>query len=135
MSSESMEHPVDGGMERVPPAEPASALFVFSGGLAVSPDDEDNPDNHVVLHHESGTKVSFVVANVGTAPGAATVGIQVDGVFVTEWTSWEVQPGADATPPEVKGIGRYPEGSHTFLAYVNPSAGSADNVTNTVDIA
>jgi hypothetical protein len=112
-----------------------AAMFAFDDqGLLVSPDDSDNPDGHVVPHQDAGTKVSFAVWNVGTAAGQCTVGIEVDGTFVTEWVSEEVQPGASASPPEVKEIGRYGSGEHEFLAYVNPGAGTKDHVVNRVNI-
>jgi hypothetical protein len=113
----------------------ATSTFEFDPqGLLVSPDDTDNPDGHVVPHHDAGTKVSFAVLNVGTAPGQARVGIEVDDSFITEWVSEDVEPGSSASPPEVTGIGRYGSGEHVFLAYVNPGSGTNDNVENRVNI-
>jgi hypothetical protein len=115
--------------------ETAVATFEFDGqGLLVSPDDTDNPDGHVVPHHDAGIKVSFAVWNVGGEVGQARVGIDVDGSYVTEWTSEDVAPGTSASPPEVTGIGRYASGEHEFLAYVNPGSGSNDHVVNRINI-
>lgn len=115
-------------------AEPV-AMFVLGDnpGLLVNVDDEDNEAGHVVLHSDSGTKVSFVVFNVGTAAGSCTVDIEVNNSWVKTWTSQDIQPGgSDST--EVKGLGRYPAGWYEFLAYVNPGAGYADHLTNNVNI-
>ena len=115
--------------------EAAEAMFAFDdAGLLVSPDDSDNPDSHVVPHHDAGTKVSFAVWNVGAAAGQCRVGIEVDNNFVTEWVSGDVQPGSSESPPEVRGLGRYDTGEHEFLAYLNPGAGTKDHVVNTINI-
>ena len=43
-----------------------SSMFELSvGGIAVMPDPADNPDNHVIPHHDAGTQISFEVCNVG----------------------------------------------------------------------
>jgi hypothetical protein len=42
---------------------------LVGGGLGVMPDPADNPDNHVVPHHEAGTRISFEVLNVGDVGG------------------------------------------------------------------
>jgi hypothetical protein len=112
-----------------------TAMFVLGDnpGLSVDVDDDDNDANHGILHSNSGTKVKFTVFNVGTASGSATVSLQVDGNWVKDWTSSDIPPnGSEST--EVRGLGRYPKGSHEFVAYVNPSAGHHDYLQNGVDV-
>ncbi len=111
------------------------AMFVLGDnpGLLVNVDDEDNEAGHVILHSDSGTKVSFVVFNVGTAAGSCTVDIEVNNTWVKNWTSSDLQPGWSESV-EVKGLGRYSAGWYEYLAYVNPGAGYADHLTNNVDI-
>lgn len=123
------ENDNDGGA----PEPVAMFAFAENPGLLVSVDDEDNEAGHAILHSDSGTKVSFSVFNVGTAAGSCTVDVEVDGTWITTWTSSELQPGWSEAP-EVKGLGRYPRGWHEFLVYVNPGAGSADHLKNTVDV-
>lgn len=116
-------------------AEQAAAFVLGDNpGLLVNVDDDDNDAGHVILHSDSGTKVSFVVFNVGTAPGSCTVGLQVDGTLVKEWTSSELQPNNGSESTEVRGLGRHPKGGHEFVAYVNPSAGHHDYLQNNVDM-
>ena len=78
----------------------------------VPPDDTDNPDNHVVLHHDAGTKVSFVVWNVGATAGTATVTAYVDDQEVQTWPSGSTAPGRSSGPDDryVRGCGRSPRG-------------------------
>src|SRR5262245_59256289 len=112
-----------------------SAMFSFDvQGLLVSPDDTDNPDNHVVLHHDAGTMVSFAVANLGDQPGVCHVDISVDDQPVTSWDSERIGPGQSTSPPYVRGLGRYAVGRHVFLAQLSPSAGRIDRVTDDVEI-
>jgi hypothetical protein len=111
------------------------AMFVLADnpGLLVNVDDDDNAAGHVILHSDSGTKVSFTVFNVGNASGSCTVDLEVDGTWIKNWTSSDLQPnGSEST--EVKGLGRYPRGYHEFLAYVNPGAGHHDHLKNNVDV-
>ena len=111
------------------------AMFVLADipGLLVNVDDEDNEAGHVNLHSDAGTKVSFTVFNVGGASGTCTVDLEVDGTWIKNWTSSDLQPnGSEST--EVKGLGRYAKGWHEFLAYVNPGAGHHDHLQNTVDV-
>jgi hypothetical protein len=110
------------------------AQFGFDqNGLLVSIDDTDNDAGHVVLNHESGTKVSFAIWNTGTAASDATVDIYVDDQYVTQWPSGNIAPGSNEAA-EVRGIGRYGTGSHVFRAIAKPGASGYDDVTNTVDI-
>jgi hypothetical protein len=114
-------------------AEPAMFVLADIPGLLVNVDDEDNEAGHAILHSDSGTKVSFTVFNVGGTNGSCTVDIEVDGTWIKNWTSSDLQPnGSEST--EVKGLGRYAAGWHEFLAYVNPGAGHHDHLTNTVDV-
>jgi hypothetical protein len=118
-------------------ADQATAAFAFdTNGVLVSPDDTDNPDNHVVLHHDAGTKVSFVVWNVGQAAGAATVTVYVDDQEVQSWTSGSIAPGTSGGPDDgyVRGCGRYPAGRHVFRVVVTPGQSGQDSTTNEVDI-
>ena len=123
--------PQDGGQEQ------GSAAFGFdTTGVLVSPDETDNPDNHVVLHHDAGTQVSFVVWNLGTQPDVATVTVYVDDVEVQTWTSGTTPPGGAAGPDDgyVHGCGRHPEGRHVFRVLVTPGQPGYDTTTNEVDI-
>jgi hypothetical protein len=123
----------DGGHEQ------PSAEFIFdTNGVWVEPDSTDNPDNHVVLHHDAGTQVSFLVWNVGPGQGAATVTVSVDDQEVQTWTSGEVAPNQSAGIDGdgfVHGCGRYPAGRHVFRVVVTPGhEGGGDSTTNEVDI-
>ena len=111
------------------------AMFVLADipGLLVNVDDDDNEAGHVILHSDSGTKVSFTVFNVGGTNGSCTVDIEVDGTWIKNWTSSDLAP-QQSESTEVKGLGRYAKGWHEFLAYVNPGAGHHDHLTNTVDV-
>jgi hypothetical protein len=117
----------------------ATAEFIFdTNGLWVEPDSTDNPDNHVVLHHDAGTQVSFLLWNVGNGKGSATVTIYVDDQQVQTWTSGEVGPQQSAGIDGdgfVHGCGRHPTGSHVFRSIVSPGhTGGGDDTTNTVDV-
>ena len=113
--------------------EPAMFVLYDNPGLLVNPDDYDNPNNHVVLTSDAGTKVSFSVANVGGEGGTCKVGLEVNNQWVQEWESSWLEPG-ESEAPEVRGLGRYPEGWSEFLAYVYPGAGHHDHLTNNVNI-
>ena len=108
--------------------------FAFGGqGLLVSPDSEDNPDNHMVNHSDAGNSVSFEVVNTGSSDCVAEVDIFVDDEFVTTWTSGTVGAG-QSEAPEVHGIGRFPAGEHVFRAVVRPGLADSDDITNTINI-
>lgn len=113
--------------------EPAMFVLYDIPGLLVNPDDHDNPNNHVVLTSDAGTKVSFSVANVGGEGGTCKVGLEVNNQWVQEWESSWLEPG-ESEATEVRGMGRYPEGWYEFLAYINPGAGHHDHLTNNVNI-
>jgi len=113
-----------------------AAMFVLADipGLLVNVDDDDNAAGHVILHSDAGTKVSFTVFNVGGANGSCTVDIEVDGTWVKSWTSSYIPPG-EGEATVVRGLGRYPKGSHDFTARVTPGdGGHYDHLLNTVDI-
>jgi hypothetical protein len=56
------------------------------------------PDpTHVNPHHDTGTRISFEVINVGDEGGNASVGVELDDVFVTEWQSTFLELGNTAT--------------------------------------
>ena len=114
-------------------SQPARFVLADIPGLLVNVDDEDNEAGHVILHSDSGTKVSFTVFNVGGESGSCTVDIEVDGTWIKSWTSSDLQPNGSAST-EVNGLGRYAAGWHEFLAYVNPGAGHHDHLKNTVDV-
>jgi hypothetical protein len=127
----------DGGLGGDGGAQQGQAQFAFGDqGVLVSPDDSDNPDNHVVLHHDAGNMVSFVVFNTGTAAGSATVTVSVDDQEVQTWTSGAIQPGGSEAPNDgfVRGCGRYPAGRHVFRVLVTPGTPNYDSTTNAVDI-
>ena len=130
MSYENTEY--QAGQEQA--ADKAAAFALADNpGLSVDPDDDDNPAGHVILHSDAGTKVGFTAFNVGTAAGQCTVDIYVDGNWVKNWTSSDIQPGASEWT-EVSGIGRYPKGMHDFEAFVTPGAGHHESLKNSVDI-
>ena len=110
-----------------------SSMFeLVGGGIGVMPDPADNPDNHMVPHHEAGTRISFEVLNVGDAGNNARVGVEVDDAFVTEWQSQYLNPGEREVG--YVSLGRLSEGQHTVLTYVNPGSGQADHDSNTFDV-
>jgi len=88
-----------------------------------------------VLHHDAGTKVSFVVWNVGAAAGTATVTAYVDDQEVQTWPSDSTAPGTSSGPDDryVRGCGRYPPRGRYVLRVVVAPARTAP--TNEVDIA
>jgi hypothetical protein len=111
-----------------------SARFEFTGGgIGVMPDPDDNPDGHVVPHHDSGTRISFTVVNVGDAGGNAEVGVELDDQFNTSFTSEFLDPGQQQDG--FVSLGRLFQSQHTVLTVVNPGSGQADHETNTFDIA
>ena len=115
-------------------AQPFAAFSLADNpGLSVDPDDDDNPAGHAVLHSDAGIKVGFTVFNMGTAAGQATVDIYVDGTWVKNWTSSDIQPGLSEWT-EVRGLGRYPKGGHDFEVFVSPGAGHHESLRNTEDI-
>jgi hypothetical protein len=111
-----------------------TAMFQLTGGgIGVMPDPADNPGAHTVPHHESGTRISFEVLNAGDRGGNATVGIELDDVFQSDWQSNFLNPGEQETG--FVQLGRLSEGEHTVLIYVNPGSGQSDHDTNTFVIA
>lgn len=110
------------------------AMFQLTGGgIGVMPDPDDNPDQHVVPHHEAGTLITFAIVNVGDIGARARVGVELDDVFVEEWESSHTEPG-DQEVGSVN-LGRLSSGEHTVLIYVNPGSGTQDHEPNTFDIA
>jgi hypothetical protein len=115
--------------------ETAEALAMFDfigGGIGVMPDPDDNPNNHVVPHHESGTRISFEVLNVGNAGGEATVDVYINGKFVEAWQSRYLNPGEREVG--YVSLGRLSEGRHKVEIYLNPSSGRADYDWNEFDV-
>lgn len=111
-----------------------SAMFeLVEGGLGVMPDPDDNPDSHVVPHHDAGTRISFEVLNVGDAGGNAAVGVEIDDVFFTEWRSQFLDPG-DKEVGFVS-LGRLTQDQHSVLVFVNPGSGQSDHTSNTFTVA
>jgi hypothetical protein len=111
-----------------------AALFqLFGGGIGVMPDPADNPNGHVVPHHDAGTRISFEVMNVGDTDGNASVGIELDDAFQSTFQSSFLAPGQ--SEPGFAQLGRLSAGSHVVLAFVNPGSGQADHETNTFDVA
>jgi hypothetical protein len=111
-----------------------SAMFdLVGGGLGVMPDPDDNPDGHVVPHHDAGIKITFEVANVGDSGGNAKVGIELDDVFQAEWESGFLDPGAEEVGQ--MSLGRVSEGDHSVLVFVNPGSGAQDHDSNDFSVA
>jgi hypothetical protein len=110
-----------------------SAMFQFvGGGIGVMPDPDDNAAGHVVPNHESGTRISVQVINVGDASGNADVGVEVDDVFVTSVQSSFLDPGQQNV--QFASLGRLDAGQHTVLVFVNPGSGQLDHDTNTFNV-
>jgi len=110
-----------------------SAIFELAeGGIGVMPDPDDNPDGHVVPHHDAGVQISIEVGNVGDENGVATVSVEVDDVFVTDWQSDPLDPGQ--TQAGRISLGRLAEGPHTILVYVNPGSGQNDHQTTKIEL-
>ena len=106
-----------------------SSMFqLVGGGLGVMPDPDDNPDNHVVPHHDAGTRISFETLNVGDAGGNATVSVEIDGVFFADWQSQFLESGSKEAG--FVSLGRLTQGEHSVLVFVNPGSGQADHTTN-----
>jgi hypothetical protein len=114
------------------PAEPLFAL-ADNPGLSVSVDEDDNDAGHAVLHVESGVKVAFTVLNVSTAVGSCTVDIYVDGDWKKSWSSSDMGQGGSESA-EVRGLGRFSDGYHEFIAYVTPGLEGRDHVKNNVSV-
>jgi hypothetical protein len=106
---------------------------LVGGGIGVMPDPADNPDMHDVPHHESGTRISFEVLNVGDAGGNAQVGVELDDVFISNWQSRFLDPGQEETG--FVQLGRLDEGDHTVLVFINPGSGQSDHETNQFSVA
>ncbi len=110
-----------------------SAMFEFTGGgIGIMPDPADNPDRHDVPDHNAGVQISEEVANVGDANGVATIGVEVDNTFVTNWTSDPLDPGQSQALSV--SLGRFPAGPHTILVFLNPGSGKKDNETNDINL-
>ena len=75
-------------------------MFEFAGGaLSVNPSDYD-------------TTVSFEIFNVGDESGAAEVGCEIDGTYITSWTT-TLDPNVGDRPTVSLGArrGRYAHGA------------------------
>lgn len=129
--SQTQDELADGGA----PAAAAPAMFdLTDGGVGVMPDPDDNPDQHVLPHHDAGIQISYEVVNVGSAAGQARVGVEVDDQFALEWQSRHLGPGESAV--ERSSLGRLSAGPHTILIYVNPGSGDQghDHQTNEFNV-
>jgi hypothetical protein len=91
-----------------------SAMFEFAGG-ALS-----------VIPGSSETEISFELFNVGDEAGYAEVGVEVDGTYITTWTSSEIYPQYGDTPKF--SVGYVAPGDHEALVYVNPGSGENDHL-------
>jgi hypothetical protein len=110
-----------------------SAMFELAGGgIGVMPDPDDNEAMHVVPNHESGTRITFGVANVGDAGGNANVGVELDDKFVASWKPDFLEVGAQQAG--FVNLGRLSEGEHSVLVFINPGSGQADHETNTFNV-
>lgn len=65
---------------------------IKGGGIGVMPDPDDNPNNNVVPHHESGARISFEVLNV-------TYFLRVPPT-VNEAVAWSFHKSPDDYDPE-----------------------------------
>jgi hypothetical protein len=111
-----------------------SAMFeLTTGGIGVMPDPDDNPIGHDVPHHDSGTRISFEVVNVGDAGGNAEIGVELEDVFVGGWQSGFLDPGRSEAG--FVNLGRLAAGDHSALVFVNPGSGQSDHETNDFTVA
>jgi hypothetical protein len=90
-----------------------SAMFEFSGQLSVT-------------NSGGGWQVYFEVYNVGDEGGEVTVGIEVDGNYVTQWTA-TLSPSVGDQP--TVDIGNVDTGVHTATVYLNPGSGQNDHLS------
>ena len=89
-------------------------MFEFSGGgLSVTPD-------------ASNTQIAFELSNVGDEGGTATVGCEIDGTFITDYTT-TLDPNVGDRP--TVSLGAVAGGTHTALVYVNPGSGQNDHLS------
>ena len=89
-------------------------MFKFSGGaLSIVPESD-------------GHWASFELFNAGDESGVAEVGVEVDGNYVTTWTSGTIAPNVGETPSV--SLGAVGEGNHEALVYVNPGSGENDHL-------
>jgi hypothetical protein len=102
------------------------------GSIGVMPDPDDNPDGHVVPHHDAGVRISVEVGNVGDEPGSANLRVEVDDVFVAEGDSEELAPGEPAVVDF--NLGRLEAGQHVILVFVNPGSGQRDHTETSIEI-
>ena len=110
-----------------------SAMFELAeGGVGVMPDPDDNPDGHVVPHHDAGVRISVEVGNVGDEPGSANLGVEVDDAFVTEADTEELAPGQ--TTVVFFNLGRLEAGQHVILVFVNPGSGQRDHAETSIEL-
>jgi hypothetical protein len=96
-------------------------MFSFStGGIGVMPDPDDNEPGHINPNHESGTRISFDVVNVGDAAGSAAVAVELDGSPLdANFESSVLQ--RNQTEAGFVALGRLSEGSHSVLIFVSPA--------------
>ena len=89
-------------------------MFEFSGGgLSIVP-------------QSGGHWASFELFNVGDESGVAEVSVEVDGNYVTTWTSASLSPQVGDTPSI--NLGSVGSGNHEALVYVNPGSGQNDHL-------
>jgi hypothetical protein len=110
-----------------------SAMFELAeGGVGVMPDPDDNPDGHVVPHHDAGVRISVEVGNVGDEPGSANLRVEVDEVFVAETDTEELAPGE--TTVVFFNLGRLEPCQRVILVFVNPGSGQHDHAETTIEL-
>jgi hypothetical protein len=90
-----------------------SAMFEFSGQLSIT-------------SYGSGWQVYFELYNVGDEAGEVTVGIEVDGVYLTQWAQ-TLSPSVGEHP--TVDIGQADPGVHTATVYLNPGSGQNDHLS------
>jgi hypothetical protein len=106
---------------------------LMSGGVGVMPDPSDNAALHDVPHHDSGTRISFEVVNVGDVGGNAKVSVELDDIFAADWQSSLLDPGQHEAG--FVSLGRLEAGDHSALVFVNPGSGQSDHETNQFNVA
>jgi hypothetical protein len=88
-------------------------MFEFSGQLSVTNSGSD-------------WQVYFEVYNVGDEAGQVSVGVEVDGNYLTEWTN-TLSPSVGDQP--TVSIGNVDSGVHTATVYLNPGSGQNDHLS------
>ena len=109
--------------------------LIYEVRFAPAPEDKQDVTIDMTLTAQgcpAHVQISDQVVNVGDQNGTATVGVEVDNQFVTNWVSDPLDPGQSQTL--FVSLGRFEAGSHEILVFVNPGSGQRDHETNTINL-